>query len=249
MSLVECGPTQHLGGRVPEPLIKNPERYRPETCRPRARPPFYLILVARSEPSLYEYLRQRFRDDPKVEVVIDRRRGAARPSASPGQWSDRRGSGAWVVGIEQALAFRGVAVIRPGQVTAPAREQSTPNHHDREERRVMDFMDTLDDRQRVDRWLEESQYLIGRIIPGFLDDRDRLKAKLESTEQECDRLRQESAELRREIGVLQAEVQFFRNDHTAITEVFTGMVEHLTQLQKPLEEVQRRLQSHHAMSG
>ena len=32
----------------------------------------------------------------------------------------------------------------------------------------------LEDRQRVDRWLEESQYLLGRLIPGYLEDRERL---------------------------------------------------------------------------
>ena len=32
---------------------------------------------------------------------------------------------------------------------------------------------TQDERQRVDRWLEESQYLIGRLIPAYLEDRDR----------------------------------------------------------------------------
>ena len=49
----------------------------------------------------------------------------------------------------------------------------------------------LEDRQRVDRWLEESQYLLGRLIPGYIDDRERLKTRLTSSEEESDRLRHE----------------------------------------------------------
>ena len=61
-------------------------------------------------------------------------------------------------------------------------------------------MEGLEDRQRVDRWIEESQYLVGRIIPALLDDRERLKAKVETSEQEGERLRQEIAALRKEIN-------------------------------------------------
>jgi uncharacterized coiled-coil DUF342 family protein len=72
-----------------------------------------------------------------------------------------------------------------------------------------------DERQRVDRWLEESQYLIGRLIPAYLEDRDRVRTRMESADQECDRLRQEVGELRRELGILQAEVQYYRGEHQA----------------------------------
>jgi hypothetical protein len=68
-------------------------------------------------------------------------------------------------------------------------------------------MEGLEDRQRVDRWIEESQYLIGRMIPGILDDRERLRGKLEAAEQECVRLRQEIGELRKEVADLQSETQ------------------------------------------
>ena len=68
-------------------------------------------------------------------------------------------------------------------------------------------MEGLEDRQRVDRWIEESQYLIGRLIPSILDDRERLRGKLEAAEQECVRLRQEIGELRKEVADLQSETQ------------------------------------------
>ena len=101
---------------------------------------------------------------------------------------------------------------------------------------------TQDERHRVDRWLEESQYLIGRLIPAYLEDRDRIRTRLESADQECDRLRQEVGELRRELGILQAEVQHYRGEHQAAAEVFASMISHLAEMQKPMQETYRRLQ-------
>ena len=78
------------------------------------------------------------------------------------------------------------------------------------------------DRERVERWVEDSQYVIGRLIPGLLEDRDRWRAKTESAEQEIDRLRAEQA---------------------AIADAFAKAMEHLAQMQQPLHEVLSRLQS------
>jgi len=104
----------------------------------------------------------------------------------------------------------------------------------------------LEDRQRVDRWLEESQYLLGRLIPGYLDDRDRLRSRLASAEQDADRLRQEIDGLRREIATLAAELQQHRDEQAATADAFAVVMGQLNDLQKPLSEVHRRLQSAHA---
>lgn len=103
-------------------------------------------------------------------------------------------------------------------------------------------MEGLEDRQRVDRWIEESQYLIGRMIPGLLDDRERLRGKFEAAEQECARLRQEIGELRKEVSDLQSETQFFRTEHVAMAEALREVIDHIGGVQKPLNEVFRRLQ-------
>jgi predicted nuclease with TOPRIM domain len=103
-------------------------------------------------------------------------------------------------------------------------------------------VDGLEDRQRVDRWIEESQYLIGRMIPGLLDDRERLRTKLEASEQECAKLRQEVAKLGKEVNDLQSETQYFRTEHTAMAEALKGVIDHVSQIQKPLNDVFRRLQ-------
>lgn len=53
----------------------------------------YLIVVARDEVDLFEYLRQRFRSDKKVEVILDRRRADRRQQSQtrqPERRSDER---------------------------------------------------------------------------------------------------------------------------------------------------------------
>ena len=104
----------------------------------------------------------------------------------------------------------------------------------------------LEDRQRVERWLEESQYLLGRLIPGYIDDRERLKMRLVGAEEDADRLRHEIEGLRREVASLLAELQHHRNEQAATAEAFAAVLGQLSDLQKPLTEVPRRLQSVHA---
>ena len=102
--------------------------------------------------------------------------------------------------------------------------------------------EVLEDRQRVDRWLEEGQYLLGRIIPAFLDDRERLRGRLEAAEQDCERLRLEVNELRKEVGSLQTR---YRSEQSAMAEAFGGVMDLLGQLHKPLADINRRLQPIH----
>jgi len=109
----------------------------------------------------------------------------------------------------------------------------------------MQQIDTLDDRQRVDRWLEESQYMLGRLIPGFLDDRDRLKEKLAGVETECERLRAEVGDLRQELGRLRSELDVRRGEQLAAAEACAGIMEQFGQLQRPMHDLYRHLQNAH----
>ena len=99
------------------------------------------------------------------------------------------------------------------------------------------------DRERVERWVEDSQYVIGRLIPGLLEDRDRWRAKTESAEQEIDRLRAEIGAMRRDLAEREAEKHYVRAEQAAIADAFAKAMEHLAQMQQPLHEVLSRLQS------
>ena len=62
----------------------------------------HLVIVARAQVNLYEYLRQKFADDPNVQIILDRRHDAA---GTPRD-ADRRQQP-----IDQALRSRGLAVV------------------------------------------------------------------------------------------------------------------------------------------
>jgi hypothetical protein len=215
ISLLQSRRLQHLGG---EPLLSEPG-------------PSYLVVVAASEEALYHYLKQRFEPDVSTRVILDRRRRNEATAA------ERRRAG-----TAHNLSSRRVAVIR---LTDESRVGGvTVNDTAGKEGTVsMEGIEGLEDRQRVERWLEESQYLIGRMIPAYLDDRDRVRGRLEVSENDNERLRSDLTEARREIAELRAELDFLRAERASVADSFNTIVEHLTALQKPVNDMSRHLHS------
>jgi hypothetical protein len=193
-------------------------------------------VVAATEEGLYRYLKARFAADTGTQVILDRRRrGSVRLGVDDRQATERRRSQS-----EEILASQRVAVFRltaaagedPSMVNEPAGTGGTAS---------MEGIEGLEDRQRIDRWLEESQYLIGRVVPNYLDDRDRVRARLDVVEQDNERLRTELGEARREIAELRGDVEFHRTERASVADSFGAILEHLAALQKPVNDVSRRL--------
>ena len=104
-------------------------------------------------------------------------------------------------------------------------------------------------RQQIERWIEESQLLLGRVIPSVMDDSQRLRDKLATSEQESDRMREEIAMLRREVVGLQSELEALRGQHeylkgeqAAVADSLTRALHHLTQMVQPINEMVAKLQ-------
>jgi len=76
-----------------------------------------------------------------------------------------------------------------------------------------------ENRHRMARWAEEGQHLL-RILPGILAENDRLRARAEAAEQECERLRQEISEVGDTL-------------RKALTETFQPLSEALQRLRAP----------------
>jgi hypothetical protein len=198
----------------------------------------YLVVVAASEEGLYRYLKARFDADAGTQVIIDRRRrGGVLSGPADRQAAERRRSQS-----VEILSSQRVAVIRltvdggedPVRVNEPAGKGGAAS---------MEGIEGLEDRQRVDRWLEESQYLIGRLVPAYLDDRDRARSRLDVVEQDNERLRTELAEARREATELRTELEFHRSERASVADSFGAIVEHLAALQRPISDISRRIQS------
>jgi hypothetical protein len=109
----------------------------------------------------------------------------------------------------------------------------------------MDELNASEARHRVERWAEEGQHLLGRVLPALLEQHDRLRARADDAEQANERLRQELTELQRELHTLRVENQLFRKDQTEIRDVFAKLVDHTSQMLKPMNEILQKLQPEH----
>lgn len=198
----------------------------------------YLVIVAASEEGLYRYLKARFDADAGTQVIVDRRRRGHLPSGV----ADRRAAERRISQAVEILSPQRVAVVR---LTAGAGEDHVRVNEPAGTGGAasMEGIEGLEDRQRVDRWLEESQYLMGRLVPAYLDDRDRVRSRLEVVEQDNERLRTELAEARREATELRGELEFHRSERASVADSFGAIVEHLAALQRPLGDISRRMQN------
>jgi hypothetical protein len=200
----------------------------------------YLIVVARTEPAVYEHLRNRHLGDPKVRVMLDRR-GAVEyeSSENPPAIDRRRRRSSLMTGASHEL----VALATEVPTAEPPQPNPQPRAPYEEAPRQMSQIETVDDAQRTTRWLAESQYQLSHVIPSLVEERDRLRRALESREQECERLGSELGELRRLHSVIQGELDALRGERTAVAEAFGGVVDMLGQMHRPLADIARRLQT------
>jgi len=107
---------------------------------------------------------------------------------------------------------------------------------------------TIGTRQQVERWIEESQYLLGRVIPSVFDDNQRLRERAAAADAECDRMREEIATLRRELHDVQLEIsglrgqnEDLRGQQVAVAESLSRAVHHMNELMQPINEMMTRL--------
>jgi len=82
-----------------------------DRSEPELRALGHLVIVAKPNVNLYEYLKTKFAGDPNVQVVLDRRHGEPRPEGVAAV--ERRGADRRRLAIDQALRSRGLAVVLP----------------------------------------------------------------------------------------------------------------------------------------
>jgi hypothetical protein len=198
----------------------------------------YLIVVARTEPAVYEHLRNRHSGDAKVRVMLDRRGASDVDTMERPPAERRRRRSSLMAGASHELV-----AIAPEYTPEPRAPHPQPLESHEEAPRQMSQIETIDDAQRTTRWLAESQYQLSHVIPLLVDERDRLRRALEEREQECERLGGELGELRRIHGALQGELDALRSERSAMAEAFGGVVGLLGQLQRPLSDIAHRLQT------
>jgi len=82
-----------------------------DRTEPELRALGHLVIVAKPNVNLYEYLKTKFAGDANVQVVLDRRHGES--PAGGGGAVERRAADRRRIAIDQALRARGLAVVIP----------------------------------------------------------------------------------------------------------------------------------------
>ena len=72
-------------------------------------------------------------------------------------------------------------------------------------------------RLRIARWIEDGEAVLG-VLPGFFDEHERMRERLEATEREAGQLRGELGEAREQITTLRAEVDRLRREREEVAE-------------------------------
>jgi hypothetical protein len=78
-----------------------------EQSQPELKALGHLVIVARTNVNLFDYLTEKFAGDPDVRVILDRRQGEPKRDGPTGLSERRRHA------VDQALRTRGLAVIIP----------------------------------------------------------------------------------------------------------------------------------------
>ncbi|HSE93352.1 MAG TPA: hypothetical protein VLF19_08595 [Methylomirabilota bacterium] len=221
---------------------------RSESCA-SGTPALWLVVVARDQRPLHEALVRRFAGDPGTRVVLDRRQGERRQRELLPDLERRRAERRRPAGYHHDLRFQWVAVCREQWRRTRDGDLGTSDNRREGGQAGMSITDVGGEtKQQVERWIEESQYLLGRVIPSVFDENQRLRDKAVSAEQDCDRMREEIGALRREINDLHAELNQLRGQHdylrgeqAAIAEALTRAVHHMTQMTQPINEMVAKL--------
>ncbi len=99
----------------------------------------------------------------------------------------------------------------------------------------------VDAPDRFDRWISESQDLLGRIIPGIVEDRQRQRSRAEAAEYACKQLELEANDLRRELRGLHTEVRTLKSDLVEIGHAAGALASHLNRAIVPLTRLRHTI--------
>lgn len=211
-----------------------------EVVPPGAR---YLLVVSRTAGPRLAQLRDWFRADPAVHVILDRRRGDRRRAPRPVAVERRRGERRRPADFWQDIRFHPVVLV-----PLPRRERGTPAAAGGEqppESKESDMMDTTmvnEARQRVLNWAQEAQHILGRVIPTVFEEHEALRRRVEDAERDCERLRAENSLLRDQLNELRAKHQAVLAGQAEIVQSVGKFMTNMSQILEPMRELAEKVQ-------
>jgi len=140
--------------------------------------PRHVLIVSREDRDLYAYIADRFRDDPTIEVILDRRFGARRRTVMPVAAERRQQNRRLRPDVDEELRLRSHVIVT--------------------------LTSELEGVEEARQWLEMGFSRLP-VISGVLRNYNRLWRETEASKQEAGQLRAEVGRLRAEIEQYRSE--------------------------------------------
>jgi hypothetical protein len=174
----------------------------------------FLVVVARHDADLFARVSEQLLDDPRVGVILDRRRGERRQESrtywrerrraerrqAPDYWEDTRYHPVIVVSVRKSN--------EPGGLAAPADDVPTP------EVATMETEYFADVRRRIDDWARDGQDILNKLLPQLLEESEAFRQRAEVAEGHSARLAREVEDLQTEVARLQSDLARARQERT-----------------------------------
>jgi archaellum component FlaC len=182
----------------------------------------FLVIVGRQAPDLFARVSDQFLDDPRVQVLTDRRRVERRRSASPHQ-PERRGHERRRAADYWEDIRRHPVVIVPTwkakEIRPPVRVPQ-PTAVSEHEVKTMESTETVTQTWRqIETWIRDSQHMVSDVIPSLVQECDELRKQLDSAEAHVTRLKREVEGLQGEVTRMGKEVDRLTDERAAMTGV------------------------------
>jgi hypothetical protein len=205
--------------------------------------PRFVFVVARARPELVQTLRRQFRDDQRVDVLLDRRQHDRRAKPAPigvperrrqadrrrpqDYWEDPAHHSAVLIPVSLHPVGHGVEALPFGDVREPDKELT------------MERMPV--DETRVLAWVQESQHVFQQILPSLLEQRSALTGQLHDTTQRCRDLQAENDALRAELARTTAAHRQLAEGHAEAVDSVSQFLARLTEVLEPMMALAEKL--------
>jgi hypothetical protein len=182
----------------------------------------FLVIVARHAVDLFARVSDQFLDDPRVQVLMDRRRGERRRailSHHPERRSQerRRAPDYW-----EDIRRHPVVIVPTWKARESRSPAATPHPSPAYEVKTMESTDTITQAwHQIETWVRDSQHMVSHVIPSLMQECDELRKRADSAEAHVARLKREVEDLQGELTKLGGEVGRLTDERA----VMSGVVE------------------------
>jgi hypothetical protein len=163
----------------------------------------FLVIIARHASDLATELTKSFLDDPRVQVLVDRRRDERRTSSTRWQPERRETERRRVLDYWEDTRQHPVVIVPTWKKSAPL---PAPLAASDEDRTMATTDSTIHTPRNLETWIRESQHMIAEVLPALLEESHELRRRADSAEAAATRRQREIEDLQMEVARLGNEI-------------------------------------------